>query len=321
MNRLVRLAIALSFLFTASFAAQAQEDACRSNERNDVYTNYYNKKKGGDAAKQKEAYEIARQYLQKWPQCNDEYSAAARKFIDAYEVATAEFELRNKLFGTAPNYAEAMELGKKVLVAKPDDLNTLMMLGYGGYVALTKGDKSFIADATTYLRKALDQIQSGKTPAKWDPFQSKEDALGLLNFSLAEISAVNNDIAGALPLYFKALTIEGPTKKLAVVYGRLATVYEVSAKQASEDYTAKYAGKPETPESKAAYEKVNQTVDHLIDYYARAVSLIGDDKQLAPHKAAWLERLTTLYKYRHEDKTDGLEAYMASVMNSPLPQP
>jgi tetratricopeptide (TPR) repeat protein len=322
MHRLIGLGSLVLLFALPSIAFAQTEDVCGSDERTAAYTDYYNKKKKGDAPAQKEAYGLGKQYLQKWSQCNDQYSQAVQKFVAAYEAANAETDLRLMVFGANPNYPQAMELGKKVLANKPDDLNTLMTLGYAGYLALTKGNKALAPDAITYLRKSLELIDAGKTPPNWNPFKSKEEAIGLINFSLGEFtSAANNDAAGSLPYYVKAATIEGPTKKLAVVYGRLAMVYEGIVEQLNKDYNTTYGGKPETDQSKAAFEKVNQAVDRLIDYYARAVNLAGNDPQLAAHKASWLERLTVLYKLRHEDKTDGLEAMMSNVINTPLPPP
>ena len=322
MHRFTCLATTLLIFSIPSIAAaQAAQDVCNGNERIAMYTDYYNKKKG-DAAAQKEAYDIAKQYLQKWPQCSDQYAKAVQKFIDAYDQAKAQTDLQVMVFGTNPNYPQAMELGKRLLVSQPDDLNLLMTLGYAGYLALLKNNNALSADATIYSRKALQLIESGKTPAVWSPFQSKKEALALLNYALGEFTfSVNKDAAAAFPLYLKAATIDSPTKKSAVVYGRLATTYEVEYERLNQDYITKFGGKPETDESKAALEKVNQLVDRLIDYYARAISFAGNDAKLTQNKSAWMERLTEIYKFRHGGMTDGLDQLVANVTNTPLPQP
>jgi hypothetical protein len=68
-------------------------------------------------------------------------------------------------------------------------------------------------------------------------------------------------------------------------------------------------------------EKLNQVVDRLIDYYARAVNAAGTDPKYARKKTEWSEHVTVFYKFRHNGTTDGLEDYIANVMNSPLPKP
>jgi hypothetical protein len=61
-------------------------------------------------------------------------------------------------------------------------------------------------------------------------------------------------------------------------------------------------------------------IDRIIDAYARAVALSGTDAQYREARARWTEQLTGFYKFRHNDSTEGLEAYIASVTAKPLPE-
>jgi len=87
----------------------------------------------------------------------------------------------------------------------------------------------------------------------------------------------------------------------------------------SDEYTTKYKGQNETPESKLALANINQVVDRMVDAYARAVNLAGSDSKLATQKATWTERLTEWYKYRHNQTTDGMNEMVAGVLSKPLP--
>jgi hypothetical protein len=80
-----------------------------------------------------------------------------------------------------------------------------------------------------------------------------------------------------------------------------------------------YSGKDETPESKLALANINQIVDRMIDAYARAVAVAGTDPKFAQAKASWQESLTTWYKYRNSDKTDGMNELVAGILTKPLP--
>jgi hypothetical protein len=59
----------------------------------------------------------------------------------------------------------------------------------------------------------------------------------------------------------------------------------------------------------------------MIDAYARAVSLAGNDPQQQTAKGQWMTRLTDLYKFRHENSAAGLNEFIAGVLAKPLPQP
>src|SRR6185503_20652461 len=87
----------------------------------------------------------------------------------------------------------------------------------------------------------------------------------------------------------------------------------------SEEYKRMYSGKDETPESKLALANINQIVDRMIDAYARAVAVAGTDPKHAQAKASWQESLTTWYKYRNSDKTDGMNELVAGILTKPLP--
>src|SRR5207245_9708096 len=90
-------------------------------------------------------------------------------------------------------------------------------------------------------------------------------------------------------------------------------------KTLSSAYQTTYANKPETPESKAALEKLNVTIDRMIDAYARAIAAAGTDPKNAQNKAQWLVTLTSFYKFRHQDSDVGLNDFIAASLNKPLP--
>ena len=102
-------------------------------------------------------------------------------------------------------------------------------------------------------------------------------------------------------------------------YYLLGSLYynnEVKPKVA--EYAAKYpAGSAETPESKAAFDAINEAIDRSIDAFARAVALSKDANQ----KKTFMDQLTAIYKSRHDNSDAGLQELVASVLNKPLPLP
>jgi hypothetical protein len=89
------------------------------------------------------------------------------------------------------------------------------------------------------------------------------------------------------------------------------------AKQ-SEVYKSNFAGKEETPESKSALANLYEIIDRMIDGYARAVALAGNDPKFASLKSTWNESLGTWYKFRNGSDA-GMSEMVANILTKPLP--
>jgi hypothetical protein len=323
---------ALAQTTAAPADAPAAANPCEEAARGEMYTRYYELKgkkdaKGQpDAAAQKEAYGIGQEYLTKYASCNDTYSKAVQKFVAQYGEAVRKVsgaaELNDALY-VKKDYAKAFQVAQPMIAAEPENLSLLIQLGYAGYNAqsLNPPVTTFSPAALGYARKAIQMLEAGKTPSEWVLFKSKDEALAYLNFAVGEYM-IKSDPAGAVPFYLKSFALESPVKTTAAAYARLAAAYQVGQYDPlQKEFTAKYGGKPETDESKFALNNLNQVMDRVIDAYARAVNLAGNDPKAAAEKKVWLETLTGFYKFRNNDSTTGLEAFIASATSKPLPAP
>ena len=321
-----------AFAQTTDAAPAAAANPCEEAARGELYTKYYELKgrkdaKGQpDAAAQKEAYGIGQEYLTKYASCNDTYSKAVQKFVTQYGEAVRKVgnasELNEALY-VKKDYAKAFQVGNQMIAADPENLSLLIQLGYAGYNAqsLTPSVTTFSPTALGYAKKAIQMLEAGQTPAEWVLFKSKDEALAYLNFAVGEYM-IKSDPAGAIPYYLKSFALESPVKTTAQAYARLAAAYQVGQYDPlQKEFTAKYGGKPETDESKFALNNLNQVMDRVIDAYARAVNLAGNDPKVAADKKVWLETLTGFYKFRNNDSTTGLDAFIASATSKPLPAP
>jgi hypothetical protein len=279
------------------------------------------------AATYKEAIEIAREYLQKYPNDKDQIAEFLRKKVDSYDAeqqkvkVAAEKEARKKqvidLLYTQKKYKEGYDLGKQVLAEDAEDLATLVNLSNLGTAAVASNE-SLRADAINYTKRSIQMIEAGKS-LDGKPFPEKEKTLGSLYYSLGVLSKKTspNDAIASL---HKAAQFE-EAKKNPVLYAQLADIYaEMNAKPV-QDYKAMYEGKPESPESIAALKKINDGYDLIIDAYARAVAYSGNDPKYAEPKKGWMDQLTALYKYRNNDSDAGLKELIVGVMAKPLPVP
>ena len=267
------------------------------------------------------AYQAAKDYMVRYSKEDDQYTRYLKQWIAAFEKDERQDTLLRAIY-TEKNYAGGFGLAKQVLTDDPEDIKALIALGYGGYLATTNAkNETFNADAERYAQKAIQLLESGKSPDAWEPFKSREDAIASLNYAIGftELKARPEE---SIARFIRVIQIDSDLRKTPSPFYLLAEAYEKGPyKSLSADYSKRFANQPETPESKAALDSINKVMDRIIDAYARAVALAGNEAQYQTAKAGWTKQLTTLYKFRHADSDAGLTEFIAGVMSKPLPQP
>ena len=279
----------------------------------ETYNRFYNNVKTNKAV----AYKAAQDYLLKYKKDKDQYIDYLQKWVAAYESD----ERREALPGliNQKNFAEAFATGAKILAEDPNNLRVQIDLGYAGYLAASAKNEQFNSTALEYARKAIQQIEAGKAPAEWAPFKGKDDTLAYLHYAVGFLT-LKTDPNAALDSLLKAAHLESDIKKTPSTYYFLGVAYETGPyKTLSTDYQAKYANKPETPESKAALEKLNVVMDRIIDAYARAIAAAGTDPKTQQNRTDWMTKLSTYYKFRHEGSDAGMNEFIAAALQKPLP--
>lgn len=267
------------------------------------------------------AYQAAREYMARYNKEDDQYTRYLKQWMAAFEKDERQDTLLRAIYGEK-NYAAGFGLAKQVLTDDPEDIKALIALGYGGYLA-TKNAKNetFNADSVRYAQKAIQLLETGKTPDPWDPFKSREDTVASLNYAIGFIELKPRP-EESIARFIRVIQIDSDLRKTPSPFVLLAGAYEKGPYQRlSSDYGKRFANQPETPESKAALESINKVMDRIIDAYARAIALAGNDPQYQAGKAEWTKQLTTLYKFRHGDSDAGLNEFIAGVLAKPLPLP
>lgn len=263
------------------------------------------------------AYQAARDYLTKYPKDKDEYTDYLNKWVAAYERDDRKRQLGG--FINQKNFTEAYKVGSKILADEPDYLRAQIDLGYAGYLAASSKDESHNAEAVGYARKAIAAIEGGKAPSEWAPFKGKDDTLAYLNYAVGFMT-LKTSPDQAIDSLIKAASYESDIRKTPSTYYFLAVAYESGPyKTGSTAYQSTYANKPETPESKAALEKLNVLMDRIIDAYARAINTAGADPKTEASRKDWQTQLTNYYKFRNGDSDAGLAQFIANAMQKPLP--
>jgi hypothetical protein len=263
------------------------------------------------------AYQAARDYLQKYTKDKDQYIDYLQKWVMLYERAERKSQL--PVLINEKNFAEAYKLGAKILADEPDNLRTQIDLGYAGYLAASAKNETYNTEALNYARKAIQAIESGKTPSEWAPFKGKDDTLAYLNYAVGFLT-LKTSPDQAIDSLLRAAQYDSDIKKTPSTYYFLAVAYESGPyKTLSTAYQAQYANKPETPESKAALEKLNVVMDRIIDAYARAIAAAGTDPKTEQSRKEWLAQLSNYYKFRHEGSDAGINEFVAAALQKPLP--
>ena len=275
------------------------------------------------------AYQAAKDYMAKYGREDDQYTRYLRKWISAYEederarkLAADKADREQQLLGsfTQKDYAKAYAMAKQVLADNPDNLKVLIALGYEGVLASEARNENFNADAATYGRRAIQLIESGKTPENWEPFKNREDVLASLYYAEG-FYALKTKPEAAVTDFIKTAQINSDRRNSPSTYYYIAVAYQNGPyRRLSDDYQKRFANQAESPEGKAALDAVNKVMDKMIDAYARAVALAQKDPQQAAAMTSWRARLTDFYKYRHDGSDVGLNEFIAGVLATPLPQ-
>src|SRR6267378_4974035 len=284
-------------------AVQETEDEYKVN----TYKRFVENREPNPAA----AYQAAKDYMAHYNKEDDQYTRYLKQWISAFEKDDRQDTLLRAIYGEK-NYAAGFGLAKRVLTDDPEDVKTLIALGYGGYLATTNAkNETFNAESVRYAQKAIQLLESGKTPDAWEPFKSREDAVASLNYAIGFIDLKPRP-EEAIGRFIKVIGIDSDLRKTPSTYYLLAVAYEQGPyKRLSADYTKRFANQAETPESKMALETLNKVMDRIVDAYARAVALSGNEPQNQAKNAEWKTRPTDLYKFRHENSDAGLNEFIA----------
>jgi hypothetical protein len=285
----------------------------------------------GTPEQQKVAAETGKEYLSKYGTCPDEsdkkITAFIQNWVTKYEDAVEEFACTDAF--NKKDYAKAFQACQVRINKQPDNVEKVLLLARAGYanVTATPPNKSLNAEAARMARRAVELIESGKAPAKWDPFPSKDEALGFLYYAQGVFTQETDPIA-ASAAFIKAAQSNSLFKNESSTYTYLAAIYESNElKKLVDQYNIAFpAGAAIPDEKKPQYDQmllqISKVQDRIIDAYARAYAILKvDPKADAVRTKAVLNKLTTYYKARHEDKEDGLQELIASVLSKPIMLP
>src|SRR4051812_49161535 len=151
-------------------ADSAQTPQTDDAARNKMYEDFLNARKkwkddvGAKAptadASYKAAYDIAKEYTDKYGAANDDYAKYVKKFVTDYDTYHKSLRApRIEQLVKDKKFPEAYALGKEVLNEEPNNLAVLYLLSSAALQA--EGD-TYNAEGNNYAKRALQLIEQGK---------------------------------------------------------------------------------------------------------------------------------------------------------------
>jgi hypothetical protein len=254
------------------------------------------------------------------PQPSTQASAAPTTGNEVNVKAARKAQVRQ--LAVDGKYGEAYALGKQLLTEEPEDLRTLLSVSWSAMYMVTGGTPLNNAEATGYAQRALQLIHEGKTPEENKPLstEAKEQILGWLEYALG-IFVLKTEPEQAIGYLTIAAQSEGFQKYDPQTYALLALAYDgAEYARRADEYRKRFTSpkQRETPEGQAAMAKIITVIDRMIDAYARAVALSGDNPLYAQKKVEWMKLLSGFYRFRRGSSEAGLNEMIAGVLDRPL---
>jgi len=255
------------------------------------------------------AFTLAKAYLEKFP--NGKYA----KYLKETWIPPIRAKLLNEAV-QAKNIPDVVRLGKEAVAANPDNLDFPLFLAT--QMRTLDTNLQYSADTVEFTQTSIRLIEAGKAPTPQPGVTfDKNKTLAYLRDTLGAIDEKKSP-EKSLEQYHQAATLDPTNARYFFNCGRLhQDRYGIAAQKyqafSQEDRTA---AEPK-PEVKAALDEVNKEADGVINCWARFLALKSDYSEDTKNKV--MAALTNLYKYRHNDSTDGLQKLIDDNKTSPTP--
>lgn len=197
---------------------------------------------------------------------------------------------------------DAFRVGSEILSKNPDEVHAHVQLAFAGANEVKKQNAKYVKPALQSTIKAITLIEADKKPASMDApnWASHKALLPQLYHQAAILNLVEGNLADAHQQATKstALNPNDPTS-FALLGMVINNDYMKSA--------VSYKTMPEGAEKTAALKKLEGLIDQIIDAYAHAVALSAGKPEHEAMRQQLTTDLTSYYKFRHNNSTDGLQ--------------
>jgi len=324
MMMILLLASAFATLPALASSRPAPQQPQMSDEERKLSEEFYNA-----AYKEKnleKAYPLAKQILEKYP--NGQYAKYADQVVTQY--LGQKFQTALKSFYDSADAAKLDQMiasGEEFLKKLPDQVYVIT------HLALATGRGSlgqFYKDmdkSKMYAEKALKLLDNSTPPQGYNADEYKTLRLTgqsnlnqYLGFYTLQQGAGDPDQAIAY-LTKAAEMKDATTAKDPNTYWLRASAYYKIYEKLRAQHDALPKEQKDGDAGKALLAKIDPVVDKMVDDYARVVALTHGKAEAKQMYDAAKESAETFWKYRHDNKLDGLEALIKRYEADPTAAP
>ena len=198
---------------------------------------------------------------------------------------------------------DAFRLGADNIAKNPNDITTLTNLGIIGVNEVKKNNSKYVQQSQSYGAKAIEFIEAGKKPdsfddARWTEYQTKW--LPQLYQGMGLLAIVSGNKPEARAKFGKAASLN-PSDPFN--YYLMGHMLNDEYKEKADEFQKQSAG----PLKDVKLKEAEETMDRVIDAWAKVVALSEGNPQYQQLHDAVLQDLQSYYKYRHKGSSDGLQ--------------
>lgn len=347
--RFVKMGLVVSALAVVGATAALAQDPCADSAGQTALDAKFRENYDKDLAKRKIAVQAGKEFLEKYGTC-----APAQEFSDYLKTAVPQIEEGIKkeealnaakaLYGrfdkavVAKNWDEAFASVREIAAQYPDNsLDQIITVASIGYDQAYAKNNKYNDETLRLAKQAISMIESGKTSKRYGLFgtweyKTKENALGWMNLTVGYITYyANKNKKDALPYLYKASQATSDTKSNPLVFEAIGGFYFDEVSKLAEEVKTMIADQKDTDpddvkakkeaDIKAKIALLNGYAERAIDAYARAHKVTKDTPaEVKAYKDGLYKTIQSLYNVRFA-KTDGVDAFIASLVSRPMPDP
>jgi hypothetical protein len=202
---------------------------------------------------------------------------------------------------------EAFSTGASELASNGEDIQVLVVLAIAGVEQAKNRNPKYMTASQQYGAKAIELLEADKKPANMDAglWGKQKAMLPHLYQELAVVSLIQQNPTDARVKLEKALKLNPGDPFTYVLLGSITNdEYQTLAQT--------FKSMPDGKAKEETLQKANALLDKVIDQYAHGVGLAEGKPQYQQLHDQLLLDLTSYYKYRHKNSSDGLQQLIDS---------
>jgi hypothetical protein len=198
---------------------------------------------------------------------------------------------------------DAFRVTATYLAQNPNDIAVLTQAVIEGADQAKNQNPKFVAQSQQYGTKAIELIEAGKKPEKFDDVkwgEYKTRWLPIIYQTLGMLALMTGNKPDARAKLDKSISLNSGDPFTYVLIG---TMLNEDYEQIAKEYKSASAG----PLKDAMLKQAHSKMDEVIDSYAHAVGLSEGKPPYKQLHDQMLQDLQSYYAYRHGGSTDGMQ--------------